>query len=175
MDGVSGEAPFNLFPLEPILVWLSLSYRAPIQSPGVSPEVCPSPFLRAFLFAPASHGAGTLPTEQSCLLPFPSLQTGAVSQAPILLFSHVFRFCDFSYSLGDDSPHIRLWFGLLDPYLHGSFHTVNLVIPSKFIVSALAHNLTHLPLFSLHSLGWTLCFLLAFLPDLLIRKLSHTH
>lgn len=165
-------------------MWFGLSYQAHSVLRRISRRL---PLRGNFLFAlRAFAGPGRYSLSGPAFCPSPTRKQAPSSklQFPLLgslffsPFSHVY---DVSCNLRDDSSHIRLWFGILCPYLQefvGSSHTVTLVIPSKFTVSSLPQKLSHLPLFAilcLHRLGWKPCFLLLFLPDLLITKLCHTY
>lgn len=178
MDSVSGKSPFNLIPLWPIFlcVWFSLFYQArsilwkmsrrlPLLVPQGNFSLCSRAFARPghySLSSPAFCPSPSHKREPSSKLQFPLLGS--------LFFSYFSHFYDFSCNLCDDSSRIRLWFGILCPYLHEfvrSLHTVTLGIPSKFIVSTLAQSLSHLPLFSVYT-AWagnlvsSCCFFLTY-------------
>lgn len=155
------ESPLLTYSLcDPFLCGLASPIK-PTPSSRESPDVCPSPFRRGIaLFAlRAFAGAGHYPLSSPAFCPSPTHKREPSSklQFPLLgslFFSHFSHFYDFSCNLCDDSSRIRLWFGILCPYLHefvGSLHTVTLGIPSKFIVSTLAQSLSHRPLFSVYT------------------------
>lgn len=129
-----------------------------------------------------SMGLGLYSSLPSCLQLFPNSQTKAVPQAPVPL-SRVSLLTTSSISMvsltirvttlptsafgSDFSTHIYtvVFFGRdcspCYPYYSFKIHYF--------------HNESSSVIPSVHGLGWTLGFLLVFLPDLLIRKLCHTH
>lgn len=161
LPSVTYFLPRSLSPLEYIL------RSAPPSLPGflsLTSVHCSSRPRRLGGVGVQAWGWDSLLTQPSCLWLFPNPKTWAILQAPVppsrvSLLTHLFHFYGFTNNLCDDSSYIRFWFRRLYQHLYsaffffwggGTFHTVTLVIPSKFTVSTPAQGLSHLLLFPIY-------------------------